>query len=566
MTLPTLMLLALTTAAHPDGPPKIAADLVLVNAKIWTVDAERPEVEAAACWQGRILALGSTTDMRAFAGPKTVVVDARGRRVVPGFHDSHLHLLGSGLRINQVALKDAADAAEFGKRLAAFDKQLPPGRWMLGGDWDHDRAFAGRLPTTADIDQHVSDRPVFIRRYDGHMALVNTKALQMAGITSDTKDPSGGVIYRDPKTNQPTGLLRDNAMGLVDKLVPPPSDEEVTSGVAAALAEIRKNGITSAADMDGSDSATRRQLFRLYQRMSRAGQLTCRVELRWPIAEWEQLARMAVEADFGNDHLRVGGVKGFMDGSLGSSTAKMFEPYVNEPGSTGVYVTPRERMRALVDQADRAGLSVCVHAIGDEANATLLDIFADVGKANGTRDRRFRIEHAQHLRAADIARFAEVGVVASMQPYHVADDGRWAEGRIGSERCATSYAFRALLDRGAKLAFGSDWSVAPLSPMLGIDAAVNRRTIDGKHAGGWFPAQRISVAEAIAAYTLTSAYASHQDRDRGSVSLNKYADFAVLSRDILNPGERDAIANTDVVMTITGGKVVHDARPAGEKR
>ncbi len=565
MTLPTLILLALTTGAHPDAPPKIAADLVLVNAKIWTVDPERPEVEAAACWQGRILALGSTTDIRAFAGPKTVVVDARGRRVVPGFHDSHLHLLGSGLRINQVALKDAADAAEFGKRLAAFDKQLPPGRWMLGGDWDHDRAFAGRLPTAADIDQHVSDRPVFIRRYDGHMALVNTKALQMAGITSDTKDPSGGVIYRDPKTNQPTGLLRDNAMELVDKLVPPPSEDEVASGVAAALAEIRKNGITSAADMDGSDGATRRQLFRLYQRMSRAGQLTCRVELRWPIAEWEQLARMAVEADFGNDYLRVGGVKGFMDGSLGSSTAKMFEPYVNEPGSTGVFVTPRERMRALVDQADRAGLSVCVHAIGDEANATLLDIFTEVEKMNPRRDRRFRIEHAQHLRPADIARFAEVGVVASMQPYHVSDDGRWAEGRIGSERCATSYAFRALLDRGAKLAFGSDWSVAPLSPLLGIDAAVNRRTLDGRHAGGWFPAQRISVAEAIAAYTLTSAFASHQDRDRGSVSLNKYADFAVLSRDILNPGQRDAIATTDVLMTIVGGKVVHDARPKVEK-
>lgn len=559
-------LLSLSTAAHPDSSPKIAANLMLVNAKIWTVDPERPEVEAVACWQGRILALGSTAEIRAFAGPKTKVVDARGRRVVPGFHDSHLHLLGSGLRLNQVALKDAKDEADFGRLLTEFDKKLPPGRWMIGGDWDHDRAFAGRLPTAEDLDKHVADRPVLLRRYDGHMALANTKALQMAGITGDTKDPSGGVIVRDQKTNQPTGLLRDNAMDIVDKMVPPPTDDEVTSGVAAALEEIRKNGITSAADMDGSDTATRRHLFRLYQRMARAGQLTARVELRWPINEWDQLSRLAVEADFGSDYVRIGGVKGFMDGSLGSSTAKMFEPYVNEPTSTGVYTTPRERMRALIEQADRAGLSVCVHAIGDEANATLLDIFADVSKTNGPRDRRFRIEHAQHLRATDIPRFGELGVVPSMQPYHVADDGRWAEGRIGTERCATSYAFRALLDRGAKLSFGSDWSVAPLSPLLGIDAAVNRRTLDGKHPGGWFPAQRISVAEAIAAYTTTSAFASHQERERGTVSVNKYADFAVLSRDILDPNQRNAIATTDVVMTITGGKVVHDARPSDEKR
>jgi predicted amidohydrolase YtcJ len=334
----------------------------------------------------------------------------------------------------------------------------------------------------------------------------------------------------------------------------------------AALAEIRQNGITSCSDMAGGEAATHRQLFRIYQRLARGGQLTSRVEMRWPLAEWEHLARLAVEADFGNDYLRIGGLKGYMDGSLGSSTAKMFEPYLNEPDSTGVFVTPRERMRVLVEQADQAGLSVCVHAIGDQANATILDIYGDVAKINGMRDRRFRIEHAQHLRASDIARFAELGVVASMQPYHVADDGRWAEGRIGPTRCASSYAFRSLIDRGAKVAFGSDWSVAPLSPLLGIDAAVNRRPLDGKHPGGWFPEQRIGVAEAIEAYTLSSAFGSHQERERGSVSLNKFADFTVLSRDILAPAERDTIIATEVMMTITGGKVVYDARPAGEKR
>jgi predicted amidohydrolase YtcJ len=565
-TLVALLLVGLSASAHPIDPPKVSADLILVNAKIWTVDRERPEVEAAASWNGRILALGTTTEIRTLAGPKTVVIDARGRRVVPGFHDSHLHLLGSGLRLTEVALKDAADEAEFGRRLSAFDQQMPPGRWMVGGEWDHDRAFAGRLPTSADIDKYVANRPVLLRRYDGHMALANTKAIQMADITAATKDPVGGVIYRDPKTKQPTGLLRDTAMGLVDRLVPPPTEDEIVSAVLAALAEIRQNGITSATDMDGSSGPTRQLLFRNYQRMARSGQLTSRVELRWPLAEWEQLARIAVETDFGTDYLRIGGVKGFMDGSLGSSTAKMFEPYVNEPDSTGVFVTPREQMRELVEQADRARLSVCVHAIGDQGNATMLDIFGDVSKTNGPRDRRFRIEHAQHLRASDISRFGELGVVASMQPYHVADDGRWAVGRIGPTRCATSYAFRSLIDSGAKVAFGSDWSVAPLSPVLGIDAAVNRRTLDGKHPGGWFPEQRISVAEAIEAYTLGSAFASHQEREKGSVSPNKYADFTVLSRDILAPVERASIGTIEVLMTITGGKVVYDARPASEKR
>jgi len=552
-------------AAHPDGPPRTPADLVVLNAKIWTVDRDRPEVEAAAAWQGRILAVGTTSEIRNLAGPKTVVVDARGRRVVPGFHDCHLHFLGSGLRLQQVALKDAKDAAEFGRRLAEFDRKLPRDRWMTGGEWDHDRAFNGRLPTAADIDQFVRERPVFIRRYDGHMALANSRALQLAGISDKTPDPSGGVIYRDPKTNQPTGLLRDTAMNLVDNLVPPPTDDEIAVAVATSLAEARQVGVTSADDMDGSDAATRRKLFRLYQRLARQRQLTTRIELRWPIAQWEELAKLAVEADFGNDFIRIGGLKGFMDGSLGSSTAKMFEPFVNEPDSRGVYVTPREQMRQWVTQADRAGLSVAVHAIGDEANAAILDIFADVARTNGPRDRRFRVEHAQHLRPADIPRFAQLGVIPSMQPYHVVDDGRWAEGRIGAARCQSSYAFRSLLDAGAKLAFGSDWSVAPLSPILGIDAAVNRRTLDGKHPSGWIPSQRIRAAEAVEAYTLTAAYASGQEKERGSVTAGKFADLVVLSSDILDDANRDTIAETRVLVTIVGGVIVHDARPQSER-
>jgi predicted amidohydrolase YtcJ len=557
-----LTVLGVGWLAAPEGrsaDPSVA-DLVLVNGRVWTVDPARPEAEGLAVWRDRILAVGTSDEMRRLAGSQTRVIDLAGRRVVPGFYDSHVHLLGSGQRLSEVALKDAADEAEFGKRLAAFDRKLPRDRWLLGGEWDHDRTFNGQLPTAELLDKYVKDRPAFLRRYDGHMAVANTQALRLAGITAQTADPPGGVIYRKSGTQEPSGVLRDNAMGLVDRLIPPPSEAEIAEAVKAALDEARQVGVTSMEDMDGSDPATRATLFRLYQHLARTGQMTARVDLRWPLSAWQELAKLAIQADFGNDYVRIGGVKGFVDGSLGSSTAKMFEPFVNEPGSTGVFVTPRDKLREWIVGADKAGLSVAVHAIGDRANAELLDVFAEAIRVNGPRDRRFRVEHAQHLRPEDFRRFHGLGVIASMQPYHAIDDGRWAEGRIGTARCASSYAFASLLRERARVAFGSDWSVAPLNPLLGIDAAVNRRTLDGKHPGGWFPEQKISVEQAVEAYTLTSAYASFQERDRGSISQGKLADFVVLSRDILAPAERDHIADTAVVTTVVGGKVVYEKR------
>ncbi|MGH7174384.1 MAG: amidohydrolase [Gemmataceae bacterium] len=550
--------LVLPIGAEEKAVPIVAADLVILNGKIWTVNRAQPEVEALAVVRDRIAAIGTTAKLRRLIGPKTRVLDVKGRLVVPGFHDSHIHLLGSGLRLAEVALKDARDEAEFGKRLRAFDGKLPRDRWLLGGEWDHDRTFAGQLPTAELIDKYVRDRPVFLRRYDGHMAVVNSRVLRLAGITTETPDPPGGVIYRKPGSRQPSGVLRDNAMALVARHIPKASEEEIIDAVRAALAEARRVGVTSAQDMDGSDAATRRRLLRLYQQLARQGKLTTRIELRWPLADWRSLAAFGVQANFGGEWVRIGGVKGFVDGSLGSSTAKMFAPYLHEKGNTGVYVTPRNRLREYIEGADAAGLSVAVHAIGDRANSDLLDIFAEVAKKNGPRDRRFRIEHAQHLRQRDYARFKALNVIASLQPYHAIDDGRWAEGRIGAERCASSYACRSLLDAGARLAFGSDWSVAPLNPLLGIDAAVNRRTLDGKHAKGWFAEQKISVAEAIEAYTLGSAYAAFQEKDRGSLEVGKFADVVVLSRDILAVSERDRIAATQVVVTVVGGKVVFE--------
>ena len=553
--LPLILLLT------PTAEPAVAADAVFVNGRVWTVDPAKPEAQAVAVWRGRILRVGTDAEVKALAGPRTRVIDLAGRRVVPGFYDSHAHVLGGGQQLARVELKDAKDEAEFGRRLAAFDKSTPRDRWLLGGNWDHDRAFGGKLPTATTIDKYVKDRPVFIRRYDGHMALANTAALKLAGVTSDTKDVPGGVIDRLADGKTPSGILRDNAMSLVGRLVPEPDEAEVVEAVLAAQRHAAEFGVTSIQDMEGSSPETRRRYLRVLQRLAREGKLTCRIDVRWPLALHKELANLGVGADFGSDFVRVGGLKAYMDGSLGSSTAKMFEPYTSDATTTGVYVTEPDAMRALVRSADAAGLNVCVHAIGDKANAVLLDIFEQVGRErHGPHEARFRVEHVQHLRPADYPRFKQLGVVASMQPYHVADDGRWAEGRIGAKRCANSYAFRSLIDKGAKLAFGSDWPVAPLDPLAGIDAAVNRRTLDGKHPNGWFPEQRVTVAEAVEAYTMGSAFAGFQEKDRGSVAEGKLADFAVLSRDIFDPKERDRIADTMVEMTVVGGKVVYERK------
>lgn len=548
--------LAAVALAGYEAPP---ADLVLTDGELWTADARQPEAEAIAIWQDKILAVGPDGQIAAHIGPGTRVIRLEGRRVVPGFGDSHVHLLSGGLQLLSVDLKDARDEGEFGARLREFARKLPPGRWLLGGNWDHDRTLGGKLPTAALLDRYVPDRPCFLRRYDGHMALVNSRTLDLANINEATPDPSGGQVVRDPRTGRPTGLLRDTAMSLVDDLIPPLSDEELAAAVGAALDHARSVGVTSLDDMAGLSADERRRLFHCYQQLAAEQKLTARIHLRWPLEAWRELADLGLRAEFGGPWLTIGGLKGFCDGSLGSSTAKMWQPYLNEPQSTGVFVTPPARLRELVTAADQAGLAVAVHAIGDRGNSAALDAFAAAVDANGPHDRRFRIEHAQHVRPDDFERFRAGEVIASMQPYHAIDDGRWAEGRIGRDRCATSYAFRSFLDHGVRLAFGSDWPVAPLDPLLGIDAAVNRRTLDGKHPDGWHGQQRIKVTEALQAYTLGSAYALRREHELGSLAPGKLADLVVLSRDIFDETERDHIADTDVVLTVVGGRVVFEA-------
>jgi predicted amidohydrolase YtcJ len=556
LSVPFVFMVLGSLLAHADEP----ADLIVHQARVWPGASKElnHQATAIAVKDGKIIDIGDDAAMLKLRGPATKVIDTEGKRIVPGLHDSHVHFLGAGIFLSQVDLKLCANEAEFGAKLAEFDKKLPPGRWLQGGNWDHDRTFNGVLPTAEMIDKYVSPaRPVFLRRYDGHMALANKHAMKLAGINAASKDPSGGEIIKQPGTDEPTGALRDNAMDMVSRLLPQPDETDIVEGVRKALEEARSVGVTSIDDIDGFGRTVRMKLWRHYQNLEKKGELSIRLRLFWPISEHTHLAELIAKEGRGTGLAQLGGVKGFMDGSLGSSTAKMFDSYVHEKGKTGVWVTPPNVMLNQVLAADKAGLQVVVHAIGDEANAKLLDIFTEVEARQGKRDRRFRIEHAQHLRREDYNRFASGSVIASMQPYHVVDDGRWAEGRLGTERCSSSYAYRSLLDEQAMLSFGSDWPVAPINPFVGIDAAVNRRPLDGKYPNGWFPAQKITVVEALHAYTAGAAYAMFGEKQRGILTKGMAADLVILDRDVLDPKEKDNLGKTTVKTTIVAGKVVY---------
>lgn len=532
------------------------ADLVLVNGKIWTVSEGRPRAEAAACIGSRIVAVGTSEEIQKWVGAGTQVIDLHGRFVVPGFNDAHVHFSSGGADLASVQLRDARSQAEFRDRLRDFSAKLPKGRWILGGNWDHENWTPASLPTRQLIDGVTGDHPVFVSRLDGHMSLANTLALKMAGITRDTADPPGGVIVRDAG-GEPTGALKDAATGLVERVIPPPSEDELTDAVRAAMRYAAENGVTSVQDMSASP-----EVLRVYQKLLKKDELTVRISGHQPLATWQALANIGLLAAFGSPKLHIGGLKGFADGSLGSTTALLFEPFLDAPNTSGIpseEMIPESKMQQRILDADRAGLQVAIHAIGDKANHLILNMFEEAAKQNGRRDRRFRIEHAQHLAASDIPRFAQLHVIASMQPYHAIDDGRWAEKRIGPERAKGAYAFRSLLDSGATLAFGSDWSVAPMEPVMGIYGAATRRTLDGKRPNGWVPEQKITAAEAIRAFTMGSAYASFDEKIKGSIEAGKLADFAVLSEDLTSI-DPTRINEVKVLMTVFDGRVIYRSK------
>ena len=549
MLLWTMLLFASfgTTSAQP------AASLALLNGKIWTVNDRQPRAEAVACLGSRIVAVGSNGEIRKWIGAGTEVLDLGGKLVLPGFNDAHVHFFSGGENLASVQLRDAKSEDEFRQRIADFAAKQPAGRWITGGGWDHENWTSARLPTRQLIDAVTAGHPVFVNRLDGHMALANSQALKLAGITRDTPDPPGGAIVRDA-AGEPTGVLKDAAMERMYRAIPAPSDGQIADAVRAAMRYAAENGVTSVQDMSAAP-----EILRVYQALLARGELTVRISGHQPLATWQRLAAVGLHAGFGGEKLHIGALKGFADGSLGSTTALFFEPYLDAPNTAGLAnseMIPESKMQSHILGADRAGLQIAVHAIGDKANHIVLGMYEEAARQNGARDRRFRIEHAQHLRMEDIPRFGKLHVIASMQPYHCIDDGRWAEKRIGPERAKGTYAFHALLDSGAVLAFGSDWDVAPMAPLMGIYAAATRRTLDGKHPGGWVPEQKITVAEAIRAYTMGSAYASFDEKIKGSIEPGKLADLVVVSDDILSIPAVE-IEKARVETTVFDGKVIY---------
>jgi predicted amidohydrolase YtcJ len=534
------------------APPESAADLILLSAKIWTGDSKNPEAEALAVRDGRIVAIGMDDAIGKLKGPKTIVVDGKWRRVVPGFIDCHTHMSMGGFDMLALDLRHTKDGADFTRLLAAYAKTRPAGEWLTDGAWDEKWWTPPVLPTKALLDPATGDHPTCLSRGDGHAMVCNSLALKIAGVTAATPTPPGGVIVKDAK-GDPTGVLKDGAMELVWKFRPARTQAEMLAAMRAAMKNAGKFGVTSVQDLPGDAGDVP-----AWAALRDAGEMTVRVNYRPSLSRWEKAKEL--QSSMKNDEwLRIGGVKGFMDGSLGSGTAVMFEEFSDEPGNKGVYAAeaiPLSLIEGHIAGADKAGLQVEVHAIGDRANSELLDIYQRVEKKNGPRDRRFRVEHAQHLRAADIPRFSELGVIASMQPYHCVDDGRWAMKRLGTERAKGTYAFRTLLDDRATLAFGSDWDVAPISPILGIAAAVTRQTIDGKNPGGWVPEQKISVEEALRAYTVSAAYAGFEEKDKGSLETGKLADFVILATDVFRAKPED-LEKIEVDTTVVGGRVVY---------
>ena len=551
----SVLLSTLVIPGLGEAQAKPAADLIITNAKIWTVDASRPTAQAVAVLGERIVAVGSRQDVDGWRGPKTRVIDADGRLLLPGFNDAHVHFVGGGRQLDAIQLNDATSAEEFARRIGERAKATPQGEWVLGGRWDETKWSPPIMPTKELIDPVTPDVPVFVSRYDGHMGLANSVALRLAGITAKTPDPPGGTVVRDAQGN-PSGALKDAAEEYVRKVIPPISHDQRLQATKRALAHAASVGVTSVQNMSAGYGDVA-----VYAELLQRGELTIRIYAAPSVIGFEDQAKIGVRHAFGGPYLRLGALKAFADGSLGSGTAYFYEPFTNNPANRGLLsdeMNPVSAMRDRMMAADAAGLQICTHAIGDEGISTILDLYSDVIKAHGEADRRFRIEHAQHMAVKDFERFTQLHVIASMQPYHAIDDGRFVERYLGHNRASRTYAFRTFLDHHVRLAFGTDWPVAPLDPMQTIYAAVTRATLDGKNPNGWFPEQKLTVTETVEAYTMGSAYAEFQENEKGSITPGKLADMVLVSDDIfsIDPAR---IRDTKVLKTFVGGKLVYDA-------
>ena len=522
------------------------ADKVYVNGVIWTGDTAQPSASVIAVKGDKIIYVGN--DASQVNGGE--VIDLNGKMVVPGFTDNHTHFLSAGYALSSVKLKDAMTKAEFIKRISDFCKSHPGDSWIREGSWDNEN-WGGELPSKEWIDSVTGDHPIFIARYDGHMAFANTKAMQLAGVDAKTQSPDGGVVVKNAK-GELTGCFKDKAMSLIEKVIPDPTEAELEEYYKAAAQFALERGVTHVNDMGSyggwTDLAT-------YQRVAAKNNALIRMYAFMPLSTWSRLDSFVQKNGRGDDMLKWGGLKGYVDGSLGSTTAWFHQPYLDDPKSTGLTITDTTDLRNWVKGADKAGLHVAVHAIGDRANDFILSVYDDADKSNGTRDRRFRVEHAQHVRLEAIDHFAKQHVIASMHPYHLVDDGIWAYKRLDSNRLKGTYAIKRMKDQGVTVTFGSDWPVAPVDALFGIYAAVTRRTGDNKNPNGWYPDQKITVDDALRFYTVNNAFASFMDQKIGKLKSGYYADFAVLNQD-LRTIDPVSIKNVNVELTVLNGKEV----------
>ncbi|NJB36457.1 amidohydrolase [Croceivirga sp. JEA036] len=537
------LLLNLFLLSSCNKKQQIYADTVVVNATFWTPDVAMDTIEAMAIKGDTILAIGKRKTLNEHINATTTVIDAKGKMVVPGFIDAHVHLLMGGNSLLNVALRDVDNKQEFITKIEDFAKTLNSDEWIVEGNWDH-TLWGGELPNKSWIDSVTPNTPVAIYRMDGHMILANSAAIKIAGIDTSTLNPAKGEIVKDAE-GEPTGILKSEAMYLVLDKIPPLSPEKKIDAILKAQNYFLSQGVTSVHDVDSLGG------FSVLQKMYASNQLKVRVYSADPLPQYRTIDPNTLVA---NKWIKNGLLKGFMDGSLGSHTAAFNNPYSDSPKDKGILMLNNDTIFKWIEEADMAGFKITVHAIGDKANTTLLNAYEAVLRKNPEKEPRFRIEHAQHLDPKDIPRFSSLKVIASMQPYHAIDDGRWAEELIGKERAKTTYAFNSLLQANALLAFGSDWPVAPASPLYGIYAATTRRTLDDNNPEGWYPAEKMSVTDALKAYTINAAYSEFSENIKGSLAVGKLADFVILSED-LTKIKPEQIKDVNVMATYVGGKL-----------
>ncbi len=546
-----LACISLVGDAAPE--PTRAADLILVNGDIYTVDARLGRVEALAIAEGKILAAGTSEEIRKWAGPQTKVIDLEGKFVLPGFNDAHTHIGGGGLALLSVNGEGTRSLKEFQDRIRARLKDFKPGEWVVGSGWDHSLWPENRIPTKEDLDAVSTEHPLLFERVDGHSLVANSLALKLADITKETPNPDGGEIVRG-ENGEATGWLKEKAVDLVGRLVPEPTREQRKRGLLLVLQDAARLGVTSVQDNSSWED------FQAMRELKDEGKLTLRVTAWLPFdAPLDQLEKMRKEGGTTDPWLRTGALKAVSDGSGGSLSAAMLEPFSNAPDNRGILRYDPEQLRKMVIERDAAGFQINIHAIGDRANRVTLDAFEAAKKINNRRDTRHRIEHAQFVAPADAPRFKQLGVIASMQPCHVLSDMRWAPVILGPDRVRGAYAWNLLQQAGAVLAFGTDYPVEPLSPMRNLYASVTRESESGGPAGGWVPENKVSLAEALRAYTWGSAFGQFEEDRKGTLSPGKFADLVVLSQDVTRvpPAE---ILRTQALLTMVGGRIVYEKK------